>query len=145
MSERLNIVFCDETSGAPYALLAMRDATLETPSHQHWMKVLGEVVKEYSLDDNASISRLAAQMVGAFVSESESIDLLPGDSAWLADLTVSIRRVDGEFHVACKKRDFSALGIEFDDDELDSLDAFDGFDGTADEFVELVEGVNWGS
>ena len=58
---------------------------------------------------------------------------------------MSVRCVEGELYIACKKRDLSALGPLSDDDDLEPLDAFDGFQGSAQEFQALVEGVEWDS
>jgi hypothetical protein len=143
MSERLNIAFCNESAGAPYVLLAVRDETLETPSMALWLGVLADIISEYAMNDDPRVSTLAAQIVAALVSSQAGADLLPGDSPWLADLTVTVSGIEGGFIISCKKRDLSALGLQLDDDELEPLDALDGFQGSPQEFKALVAGVQW--
>jgi hypothetical protein len=142
MSERLNIAFCDDSTGEPYAVLALRDVTLETPAMAQWLTALTEMISEHAMNEVPSISSLAVEIIAVLGPEAAS-DLLPGDSPWLADLTVRVSCVGGEFQIACKKRDLSAFGELSAQEPREPLDALEGFKGSALEFQALVARVDW--
>jgi hypothetical protein len=91
----------------PYVLLAVGDETLETPSMALWLGVLADIISEYAMNDDPRVSTLATQIVAALVSSQAGADLLPGDSPWLADLTVTMSGIEGGFIISCKKRHLS--------------------------------------
>lgn len=144
MSDRLNIIFHDETTGEAYSLLALRNLAIEAdePPLQRLLNLLIERIDEHSAVENPTMAALAADVVRALASESEGAHLLPAAAAWLADITVRIRRIDGEFRLSCKTLDLSHL--ELPDLDADPIDAIDGFDGNAEQLQDLVEQIDWG-
>jgi hypothetical protein len=92
------------------------------------------------------MSALAAQIVISLGAQVDA-DLLPASSPWLADLTVTVRRVDDEFRLSCKNRDLSSItmapGNPLPDVGPDPVNALDGFDGNAQQLKELVEHIHW--
>jgi len=144
MSDRLNIIFHDETTGDAYCLLALHDLAFEAdePPLQRLLNLLIERIDEQAALEAPTMAALAADTVRALASESVGAHLLPAAAAWLADITVRIRRIDGEFRLSCKTMDLSDLNLP--DLGTDPVDAFDGFEGNAEQLQDLVEQIDWG-
>jgi len=144
VSDRLNIIFHDETTGDAYCLLALRNLAFEAhePVLQRLLNLLIERIDEHSALEDPTMAALAADAVRALASESQGAALLPAEAAWLADITVRIRRVDGEFRLSCKTMDLSHL--ELPDFGADPIDAIDGFEGNTEQLQDLVEQIDWG-
>ena len=143
MSDRLNIIFHEEAAGKAYCLLALRNLEFDTEQAplQRLLTAMIERIDEHSQGAEPCMSALAADIVTTLASESQDADLLPADAPWLADITVHIRRVDGEFLLSCSKMDLSHLQLP--NTGPDRLDAIDGFEGNADQLQDVVEQIDW--
>lgn len=146
MSNRLNVVFHDEQTDAAYCLLHLRWFDIDEPLLPRILRSLISTIGMRWARPSESMSALAAQIVISLGAQVDA-DLLPASSPWLADLTVTVRRVDDEFRLSCKKRDLLAITMApsnpLPDLGPDPVNALDGFDGNAQQLKELVEHIHW--
>jgi len=141
MSNRLNVVFHDEQTDDAYCLLHLRWFDIDDPVVPRLLRSLISAIGTRWARPSESISALAAQIVISLGSQVDA-DLLPASSPWLADLTVTVRRVDDEFRLSCKSGDQSPI-TRATDLGPDPVNALDGFDGNAQQLKELVEHIHW--
>jgi hypothetical protein len=143
VSDRLNIIFHNEATGDAYCLLALRNLELDADQAplQRLLTAMIERIDEHSQGAEPCMSALAADIVTTLASKSQDADLLPAAAPWLADITVHVRTVNGEFLLSCKKMDLSHLNLP--DLGPDTFDAIDGFEGNADQLRDLVNQIDW--
>ena len=142
MSYRVNIIFHDETTGDAYCLLTPRNLAIDANKSllQEMLLLLVRTIDEQAALGNPRMAKLAADAVRALASEYGA-DLLPAAADSLADITVRIRRVNGEFRLSCKTMDPSRRNLPAPGP--DPLDPIDGFDGNAEQLRDLIFEIDW--
>lgn len=123
MNDQLKLVFHSESTGDPYCILGLRNVGMDDFFLQRLLTSLIASVENESRVAQLSLSTLAADLVRTMACQA-SAELMPPRTPWPAILTINIRLVRGEFHLACKALDFPTT------DEL-LLEKFVGFAGSS--------------
>jgi hypothetical protein len=146
MSERLNVFFTEEATGTPYCLLALKDLDLTAPVMPRLLTALINTLEAQSHTDAPTMGALAAELVSVLSAQARA-ELQPSTSQWIADLTVTVRRVGEEFRLSCKTQDFAAISPKLAADlaniEASPIETLDGFEGNAAQLRDLVNQVDW--
>jgi hypothetical protein len=146
MSERLNVIFTEEATGAPYCLLALKDLDVNAPVMPRLLTALINTLEAQSHTDAPTMGSLAAELVSVLSAQARA-ELQPSTSLWIADLTVIVRRVGEEFYISCKSSDFGAtipaLAADLANFEASPIESLDGFEGNARQLRDLVNQVDW--